>query len=106
MWQWQPVIPPELDPRWRDRRKDADWPFHFRDVPCRLFRCTDGTCTSTLHKIKAAIEKISPLPIKYVINTHFHGDHTGGNAAFHKDGATIVGRTTSASASSRVAPMG
>jgi cyclase len=41
-------------------------------------------------KIKAAIEKISPLPIKYVINTHFHGDHTGGNAAFHKDGATIV----------------
>ena len=41
-------------------------------------------------KIKAAIEKISPLPIKYVINTHYHGDHTGGNAAFHKDGATIV----------------
>jgi cyclase len=41
-------------------------------------------------KIKAAIAKISPLPIKYVINTHFHGDHTGGNALFHKDGATIV----------------
>ena len=41
-------------------------------------------------KLKAAIEKISPLPIKYLINTHYHGDHTGGNAAFHKDGATIV----------------
>src|SRR3974377_2292095 len=41
-------------------------------------------------KIKAAIAKISPLPIKFVINTHFHGDHTGGNADFHKDGATIV----------------
>src|SRR5215475_9671895 len=41
-------------------------------------------------KIKAAIEKISPLPIKYLINTHYHGDHVGGNAAFHKDGATIV----------------
>jgi cyclase len=41
-------------------------------------------------KLKAAIEKISPLPIKYVINTHYHGYHTGGNAAFHKDGATIV----------------
>src|SRR5271163_3531705 len=41
-------------------------------------------------KIKAAIEKISPLPIKYLIDTHFHGDHTGGNALFHKDGATVV----------------
>jgi glyoxylase-like metal-dependent hydrolase (beta-lactamase superfamily II) len=41
-------------------------------------------------KIKAAIEKISPLPIKYLIDTHYHGDHTGGNAAFHKDGAIVV----------------
>jgi cyclase len=41
-------------------------------------------------KLKAAIEKISPLPIKFLINTHYHGDHTGGNQAFHKDGATIV----------------
>ncbi len=57
---------------------------------------TDGiilvdTEFAPLHdKIKAAIEKVSPLPVKYVINTHYHGDHTGGNAAFHKDGATIV----------------
>src|SRR5256885_545771 len=29
-------------------------------------------------KIKAAIKAISPLPVKYLINTHFHGDHTGG----------------------------
>ena len=41
-------------------------------------------------KIKAAIKAISPLPIKYVINTHFHGDHTGGNDNFAKDGAVIV----------------
>jgi len=41
-------------------------------------------------KIKAAIAKISPLPIKYLIITHYHGDHVGGNVAFHKDGATIV----------------
>jgi cyclase len=41
-------------------------------------------------KIKAAIEKISPLPVKYLINTHYHGDHVNGNAAFHKEGATIV----------------
>jgi cyclase len=42
-------------------------------------------------KIKAAIAKISPLPVKYLVNTHYHGDHVGGNAAFHKEGATIVG---------------
>jgi glyoxylase-like metal-dependent hydrolase (beta-lactamase superfamily II) len=33
---------------------------------------------------------ISNLPIKYLINTHYHGDHTGGNEAFAKDGAIIV----------------
>ena len=41
-------------------------------------------------KIKAAIKAISPLPVKYLVNTHFHGDHTGGNENFAKDGATIV----------------
>ena len=41
-------------------------------------------------KIKAVIATVSPLPIKYLINTHYHGDHTGGNALFHKDGATVV----------------
>jgi glyoxylase-like metal-dependent hydrolase (beta-lactamase superfamily II) len=41
-------------------------------------------------KIKAAIAKISPLPIKYLIDTHYHLDHVSGNAAFHKEGATIV----------------
>src|SRR3954454_15048756 len=41
-------------------------------------------------KIKAAIKAISPLAVKYLVNTHFHGDHTGGNANFAKDGATVV----------------
>src|SRR6516164_2960913 len=41
-------------------------------------------------KIKAAIKAISPLPIQYVVNTHFHGDHTGGNENFQKDGAIVV----------------
>ena len=42
-------------------------------------------------KIKAAIAKLSPLPVKYLINTHYHGDHTGANALFHKDGASGAG---------------
>jgi cyclase len=41
-------------------------------------------------KIKAAIAAISPLPIKYLVNTHYHGDHTGGNENFAKDGAIVV----------------
>ena len=50
----------------------------------------DGQFAPLSDKIKAAIEAISPLPIKYLVNTHFHGDHTGGNENFAKDGATIV----------------
>ena len=41
-------------------------------------------------KIKAAIKAISPLPVKYVIITHYHGDHTGGIANFQKDGVVAL----------------
>src|ERR1700730_10522582 len=41
-------------------------------------------------KIKAAIAENSNLPIKYLIDTHFHGEQTGGNAPFHRDGAIVV----------------
>jgi cyclase len=43
-------------------------------------------------KLVAAIKQISPSPIRFVINTHVHGDHTGGNANFGKLGATIFAR--------------
>jgi cyclase len=41
-------------------------------------------------KIIAAIGTVTPLPVKFVINTHWHGDHTGGNENFGKAGAVIV----------------
>ncbi len=41
-------------------------------------------------KIIAAIRTLSDKPIKFLVNTHWHGDHTGGNVNFHKEGATIV----------------
>src|SRR5438477_9971205 len=50
----------------------------------------DGEFAPLHDKIKAAIATVSPRPIKYLINTHFHGDHTGGNEPFAKDGAVIV----------------
>src|ERR1051325_638135 len=36
-------------------------------------------------KIKEALKSISTKPIKFILNTHYHGDHTGGNEAFAKD---------------------
>ena len=50
----------------------------------------DGQFAPLHDKIKAAISAVSNLPIKYLINTHYHGDHTGGNESFAKDGVTIV----------------
>jgi cyclase len=43
-------------------------------------------------KIAAAIKQLTPQPIKFVVNTHVHGDHTGGNENFAKMGATIIAR--------------
>src|SRR5262245_42026756 len=43
-------------------------------------------------KIAAAIKQITPQPIKFVVNTHVHGDHTGGDENFGKMGATIISR--------------
>src|SRR3954447_8999050 len=50
----------------------------------------DGQFAPLHDKIKAAITTISNLPIKYLINTHYHGDHTGGNEGFARDGAIVV----------------
>jgi glyoxylase-like metal-dependent hydrolase (beta-lactamase superfamily II) len=36
-------------------------------------------------RIKNAIISLSDLPISYLVNTHHHGDHTGGNAYFNSD---------------------
>lgn len=41
-------------------------------------------------KIRAAVALLSDRPVKFVINTHLHGDHTGGNDAFGKSGAVII----------------
>jgi cyclase len=50
----------------------------------------DGQFAPLHDKLKAAIASISNQPIKYLINTHFHGDHTGGNELFAKEGAIVV----------------
>ena len=41
-------------------------------------------------KILAAVKGIDPDPVAFVVNTHWHGDHTGGNENLGKAGAVIV----------------
>jgi glyoxylase-like metal-dependent hydrolase (beta-lactamase superfamily II) len=41
-------------------------------------------------RIKAALAELNPAPARFVFNTHFHFDHTGGNENFGADGAIII----------------
>ena len=45
-------------------------------------------------KIMAAIRQITNAPVKFVVNTHVHGDHTGGDEGMGKEGAIILARGT------------
>jgi cyclase len=42
------------------------------------------------NKVRAAVALLSEKPVRFVVNTHFHFDHTGGNEAFGKTGSVIV----------------
>jgi cyclase len=46
-------------------------------------------------KILAAVRSISKGPIRYIVDTHVHGDHVGGNENIKKAGATIAGGNVS-----------
>src|SRR5262245_53898375 len=41
-------------------------------------------------KIATAVKGIDAGPVRFLVNTHIHGDHTGGNDNFKKMGVTIV----------------
>lgn len=41
-------------------------------------------------KIRAAVAAITDKPVSFVLNTHWHGDHTGGNEAFAEAGTLVV----------------
>ena len=40
--------------------------------------------------ILAAVKQVTPLPVKYVISTHHHADHSGGNTKMFSSGADII----------------
>jgi glyoxylase-like metal-dependent hydrolase (beta-lactamase superfamily II) len=43
-------------------------------------------------KVAETVKKISPMPVRFLVNTHLHGDHTGGDAAFAMMGTTVFSR--------------
>jgi glyoxylase-like metal-dependent hydrolase (beta-lactamase superfamily II) len=52
----------------------------------------DAQFAPLTEKIVAAIKQISDRPIRFLVNTHVHGDHTGGNENLGKMGVTILAR--------------
>jgi len=53
----------------------------------------DAAWEQSADRLIAEIHKISGKPIKYLINTHLHGDHTGGNKIIGKDATIIAHRS-------------
>jgi len=53
----------------------------------------DAQFPQVTDRIVTALRAISPAPVRMVINTHVHGDHTGGNENFGRMGAVIMART-------------
>ena len=49
----------------------------------------DDQFAPLMGKIEAAIANLGASPVKYLVNTHYHGDHTGGNENFGRKGALI-----------------
>lgn len=56
-------------------------------------------------KIKLAIARLNPNEIRFVVNTHLHGDHVGGNEALAKDGAIVVAHSNVRERMSTEPPM-
>jgi glyoxylase-like metal-dependent hydrolase (beta-lactamase superfamily II) len=50
----------------------------------------DGGIAVSRAKIQSALDRISAAPVKYLINTHWHWDHTDGNEWLQAQGATII----------------
>src|SRR5437764_15094564 len=52
----------------------------------------DSQYVQLADKVLAAVRRIDSGPIRYLVNTHIHRDHTAGNAFFAKQGAVVYAR--------------
>jgi len=56
----------------------------------------DDEYASLGEKLRASLATQNAMPVKVVINTHFHNDHTGNNETFGRDGARIIAQANAA----------
>ncbi len=56
----------------------------------------DAGIAVSRQKIESALRQMSPPKLRYVIDTHWHWDHTDGNAWAHEDGATLIAHENTA----------
>ncbi len=63
-------------------------------MPCRPAPTASSSstisCKPLTDQLLAAIRKIDDRPVRFVINTHYHGDHVGGNETLGKAGSVII----------------
>ncbi|HVO09210.1 MAG TPA: MBL fold metallo-hydrolase [Vicinamibacteria bacterium] len=50
----------------------------------------DDQYAPLVEKIRAALKGVTDRPLRFILNTHYHGDHTGGNALLQKDAPVIA----------------
>lgn len=50
----------------------------------------DDQFAQLTEKIQAAVKAVTDQPIRFVVNTHYHGDHTGGNENFRNSGSIVI----------------
>jgi len=88
--------------------QEADWPFEVAEVAESIFMLEgrggnvgvlvgdgptfiiDDKFADNVEGIRAAVDSVGGAEVGYIVNTHWHGDHTGGNAGFADRGATIL----------------
>lgn len=71
---------------------------HGRGGNLLLFRGPEGSLlvdddfAAAATEVATAVDRLGPGPVRYVINTHWHGDHTGANALLAGRGAVTIGQ--------------
>jgi glyoxylase-like metal-dependent hydrolase (beta-lactamase superfamily II) len=64
----------------------------------------DGLVAAQAEPLVQKVASITQLPVNLVINTHYHGDHTGANAVFRKLGASVIATEDAARTMARATP--